>query len=378
MTRPYDAIVLGIGAMGSAAAYHLARRGLRVLGLERFNIPHTLGSSHGVTRIIRLAYFEHPSYVPLLRRAYELWRDLEKEYGHKLLHITGSIDAGAPDSRVIQGSRTACGVHSLPHEVLNGADLARRFPGYRLPDSYLGVLQPEGGFLLPELCISAHVMLACASGAEIHAREQVRDWEPSSAGVKVRTDRATYEAGQLVISAGAWVGGLVPQIKQLAVPERQVLGWFQPSRPEWFTPANFPVFNMQAEEGHYYGFPVFGVPGFKLGRYHHFEEQVDPDTMSRDATAKDEGVLRTFTERYFPAAAGPTMALQTCMFTNTPDGHFIIDRHPAAPQVLIASPCSGHGFKMASVIGEVIADLVQQGTTGHDISLHRLGRFDTK
>ena len=196
--------------------------------------------------------------------------------------------------------------------------------------------------------------------------------------MQVRTQRATYEAAQLVISAGAWVARLVPELNRLAVPERQVLGWFQPLRPERFTPSAFPVFNMQAEEGHYYGFPVFGVPGFKLGRYHHFEEKVDPDTMRRDADEADEGALRSFICRYFPDAAGPTMALQTCMFTNTPDGHFIIDRHQQAPQVWIASPCSGHGFKMASVVGEIIADLVQQGTTRHAISLHRLTRFDTK
>jgi sarcosine oxidase len=371
----YDAIVIGIGGMGSAAAYHLARRGLRVLGLERFNIPHTLGSSHGVTRIIRLAYFEHPSYVPLLRRAYELWRDLEQQYGHKLLHITGSIDAGPPGSRVIEGSTEACRAHLLDHEVLNGTQLALRFPGYGLPDRMIGVLQPEGGFLLPELCISAHVMLAQAHGAEIHAREQVIEWEPSGLGVAVRTDRATYQAGQLVISAGAWVAKLVPELSAVAVPERQVLGWFQPVQPDRFTPARFPVFNMQTEEGHYYGLPIFGVPGLKLGRYHHFEERVDPDTMRRDSDSKDENILRGFLQRYFPGAAGATMSLQTCMFTNTPDGHFLIDRHPGCPQAWIVSPCSGHGFKMASTIGEIVADLVQHGSTGHDISLHRLDRL---
>jgi sarcosine oxidase len=364
--------------MGSAAAYHLARRGIRVLGLERFNIPHSLGSSHGVTRVIRLAYFEHPSYVPLLRRAYVLWRDLENKYGHRLLHITGSVDAGPPGSRVVEGSTTACRAHSLDHEVLTGAELGLRFPGYQLPGDYTAVFQPEGGFLLPELCISAHVMLATASGAEVHAREKVLGWEPHRDGVQVRTDRSTYQAGQLVIAAGAWVGGLVPELNGLAVPERQVLGWFQPSRPEWFTPSAFPVFNMEGEKGHYYGLPVFGVPGFKLGRYHHLEEEADPDTMQRDADGNDEQVLRAFAERYFAAAAGPVMALQTCMFTNTPDGHFIIDRHPRLPQVLIASPCSGHGFKMSSTIGEIVADLVQQGSTRHDIALHRLSRFDTK
>jgi sarcosine oxidase len=371
----YDAIVLGMGAMGSAAVYHLAQRGRRVLGLERFNIPHHFGSSHGVTRIIRLSYFEHPSYVPLLRRAYELWRELEQQSSQRLLYITGSIDAGSPGSSVFEGSRGSCEQHGLPHEILTGAELTRRFPGYRLPAQMMAVLQPQGGFLLPELCISAHVMLAQVLGAEIHARERVVDWAPSNGCIRVRTERAVYETAQLVISAGGWVGELVPELKSLAVPERQVFGWLQPKRPEWFSSECFPVFNMGVEEGHYYGLPVFGTPGFKLGRFHHLEERINPNTMNRECDARDEQVLRTFAERYFPDGAGSTMALHTCIFTNTPDGHFIIDRHPQHDQVWIASPCSGHGFKMASVIGEIMADLVDRGETRHDISLHRLSRI---
>jgi sarcosine oxidase len=371
----YDAIVLGMGAMGSAAVYHLALRGLRVLGLERFNIPHSLGSSHGVTRIIRLSYFEHPSYVPLLLRSYELWRELEQKTGNRLLHITGSIDLGIPEGQVIQGARKTCETHGLEHQVLTSAEVMKRFPGCRLPEQMMAVLQPDGGFLLPEACISTHAMLAQAIGAEVHAREQVLGWEPVARGIRVRTERGSYEAVQLVISAGAWLGGLVPQLKSLAVPERQVLAWFQPRRPEWFEPARFPVFNLEAEEGHYYALPVFAIPGFKLGRYHHFGELIDPDAPRRDPDSRDEQVLREFAARYFPDGAGSTMSLVTCIFTNTPDGHFLLDRHPQCPEVWIASPCSGHGFKMASVIGEIIADLVQRGETRHDISLHRLSRF---
>jgi sarcosine oxidase len=322
-----------------------------------------------------LAYFEHPSYVPLLRRAYELWRDLEQQSGERLLYTTGSLDIGAPGGRIIEGSRGACERHGLEHEICTNTELARRFPGYRLPPSLVAILQPQGGFLLPELCISTHVRLAQAHGAEIHAREHVLDWEPTGQGIRVRTDHAMYETAQLVISAGAWVAKLVPGLSSIAVPERQVLGWFQPRRPEWFTPETFPVFNMECEEGHYYGLPVFGVPGFKLGKYHHLEETVDPDTMNRECDIRDEQALRACAERYFPDGAGSAMALQTCMFTNTPDGHFIIDRHPACSTAWIASPCSGHGFKMAATVGEIMADLVERGETQHDIALHRLSRF---
>jgi sarcosine oxidase len=363
--------------MGSAALYHLARRGQRVLGLERFDIPHELGSSHGVTRIIRLAYYEHPSYVPLLRRAYELWRELETLAGEQLLHVTGSLDAGPPDSDVVQGSLRSCQLHDLPHELLTSAEITRRYPGYRLPAGHVAVLQPDGGFLLPERCVVQHVWAAQALGAEVHARERVLDWAPSPTGqgVRVRTERGTYEAGRLIVAAGAWSASLVRRLAGLAVPERQVLAWLQPTVPERFALGCFPVFNLLVEEGRYYGFPVFGVPGFKFGRYHHLGERVDPDQLQREPTDRDEAVLRTFAERYFPDGAGPTMALKSCLFTNSPDEHFLVDLHPQYPQVVVASPCSGHGFKFASVIGEILADLATGGQTGHDISLFRLARF---
>jgi sarcosine oxidase len=371
----YDAIVIGVGGMGSAACFHLARRGKRVLGLERFDIPHTMGSSHGVNRIIRLAYYEDPSYVPLLRRAYELWRDLESGFGEQLLYITGSIDASERDGEVFRGAVESCELHDLPHDVLSSADLNRRFPAYRLPPDHFALFQPEGGFLLSERCIVAHVFGALAAGAEIRARERVLDWAPTGGGVRVETDRGTYQAEQLVISAGAWMQRLVPALGSLARPERQVLAWLQPTASALFAPARFPVFNLTVEEGRYYGFPVFGNPGFKIGRYHHLDEQVDPDDLDREPNAADEAILRQFAERYFPDGAGPAMALRACLFTNTPDEHFVIDVLPDAPQVVVASPCSGHGFKFCSVVGEILADLVSRGTTDHDIGLFRLGRF---
>lgn len=371
----YDVIVLGVGAMGSATLYHLARRGLRVLGLEQFDIPHELGSSHGVTRIIRLAYYEHPSYLPLLMRSYELWRELERGFGEQLLFITGSIDASGPNEMVFQGSLSSCREYNLPHEVLDGAALAKRFPGYQLPASMMAVLQPEGGFLTPERCIVAHVMGAQAHGADVRAREPVLGWEPTSSGVRVRTSRGTYEAGRLVVSAGAWVAKLLLQLQTVAVPERQVLGWFQPRQPSLFQRGTFPVFNLLVEEGRYYGFPVHGVPGFKIGRYHHFQEVIDPDRLDRAAQERDEEILRVATRRYFPEADGPTMALRTCIFTNTPDEHFLLDLLPGCPQVCVASPCSGHGFKFSSVVGEIMADLAQKGETRHNIAMHRFRPF---
>lgn len=374
-TSHYDVIVIGIGGMGSATAYHLAGRGRRVLGLERFGIPHAMGSSHGHTRIIRLAYYEHPSYVPLLRRAYELWRELQQAVGEPLLHITGSLDAGPPDDWIFKGSLKSCELHDLPHEVLDNAEITRRYPGYRLPEDTMAVFQPDGGFLVPEHCIVAHVHAAIAEGAEIHGCEQVMGWEPAGDGVKVTTDKAAYTADQMVITAGAWAGKLDSALDRHLTPERQVLAWLQPKRPEWFQPDRFPVFNLTVPEGRFYGFPVYGIPGFKFGWYHHLEETVDPDDFERESNARDEAMLRAFAEHHFPDGAGPTMSLLSCMFTNTTDENFILDVHPDHPQVFVASPCSGHGFKFCSVIGEIMADLVVDGSTGHDIGLHRIGRL---
>ena len=373
MNDRYDAIVVGVGGMGSAALFHLARRGQRVLGVERFDIPHDLGSSGGATRIIRLAYYEHSSYVPLLARSYELWRKLEAEARERLLVITGSVDASEEGGRIFSGSLASCLEHGLPHEVLTAEELAARFPGYRLPPATMAVLQPEGGFLLPERCIVAHVELALAAGAEVRARERVVEWEPGGEGVVVRTDRGEYAGDRLVLAGGAWMSELMRL--PLVQAERQVLGWFQPLRPELFAPERFPVFNLELGEEHFYGFPVYGIPGFKLGRYHHLGEEVQADSVDRTPRPDDEAVLRSFAERYFPDAAGPTMTLKACLFENTPDEHFIVDLHPDASGVVCLGGGSGHGFKFCSVLGEIAADLALDGQTRHDIGLLRLGRF---
>ena len=239
----------------------------------------------------------------------------------------------------------------------------------------VGVLQPDAGFLLPERCVVAHVAAAQALGAQIHGREQVLAWHVDDGDVLVQTDRETYRARKLIVTAGPWSRSLVPLLESLAVPERQVLIWTQPLVPEYFRLGAFPVFNMHAEEGRFYGYPVYGVPGFKLGKYHHLHQSVDPDYMDRTCNREDEEVLRSGIRRYFPDADGPTMALKTCLFTNSPDEHFIIDVHPDYPQVAMAAGFSGHGFKFCSVIGEILAELVLDGATRLDIEMFRLSRF---
>ena len=374
----YDVIVVGLGGMGSATAWQLARRGQRVLGLERFDIPNNKGSSHGISRIIRLPYYENPAYVPLLRRAYELWHDAEAVTGAELLVTTGSIDASPEDDPLFQGALASAIEHELMHEVLTGAQVNERFPGYRLPVDHRAIFQPQGGLIASERAIVAHVRAAQAEGADMRARERVLGWEAAASGegVTVTTDKGTYHAARLVITAGAWAGELAAPLSRLAVPERQVLAWLQPHRPEWFGPDRFPVFNLQVEEGRYYGFPIYEVPGFKFGRYHHQQETGPADTLLREPDGSDEALLRVFGERYFPDGSGATMALRACMFTNTADEHFILDRHPAHAQVILASPCSGHGYKFCSVIGEVLADLATgDGTTRHEIGFLRLNRL---
>jgi len=371
----YDVIVVGAGAMGSAAAMQLAGRGLRVIAFDRFDVPNDQGSSHGLTRIIRIAYYEHPSYVPLLVRAAELWADLEHRSGERLFVRTGSIDASAPGDPVFEGSRRSCEMHGLRHEVLTSPELTRRFPGYHLPPDHVALLQPDGGFLIPETAVAAHARLAAADGASIRPRERVLSWEERGDGVAVNTRHGTYVADHLVLSAGSWMADFIPGYAGLFEPERQVVAWFDIADSSKFAPECFPVFNLTVEEGRYYGFPEWGSPGFKVGRYHHLGERVDPDAVDRGVHDADIEILQTFARRYFPEGSGLALRSSVCLFTNTPDEHFIIDRLPGHERVLVVSACSGHGFKFASVVGEIVADLVTAGSSRFDLSLFSIQRF---
>lgn len=369
----FDVIVCGLGATGCAAVYRLAAAGARVLGLDRYRPGHDRGSSHGLTRVIRLGYFEHPSYVPLVRRAYELWRELEATAGRPLLHVTGIAEIGPPDGVLLRGTLESSQRHGLRHEVLDADALMARFPAFRLPRDVVGVVQPDGGFLEVEPAIAAFIAQATAAGAEIRSGETVRSVEPYAGGVRVTTDRGVMTAQQAIIAAGPWTSTLMPNLPLRVT--RQVTAWFTPTDETLFAPGRLPVFLVESRYGMHYGIPPHDGLGVKVAKHHHCDETVDPETYDRVASPADEAMIRSFVADYLPAANGGMTDARTCLYTMTPDGDFIVDRLPDAANIIVASPCSGHGFKFAPVIGEVLCGLALEHATPHDISRFRLSRF---
>jgi len=372
----HDVAIVGLGAMGSAALYHLAARGLRVVGLERATPGHEGGSSHGESRIIRMAYFEHPSYVPLLRRAYDSWRALERKTGAGLLTITGILESGIPGATVVEGARRAAIEHGLPHEMLSARQVAERFPAFAVPDHWETLFEADGGFLRPELAIDTHIAVAKGLGAEVRTHTEVRSVEPIAGGVRLKTaDDGAIEAGAVIVSAGAWIGELFPDLKPHLRLTRQVLAWFDPARPELVTPDRFPVFLLESEDEIIYGFPDLAGTGVKAASHLPGRLLERAGDAAQNGDMADAEPVAAMLARYIPGAAGPVRQLKTCIYTHSPDEDFILDRHPLYPQIVLASPCSGHGFKFASVIGEVLADLATEGATPHDISRFRLDRL---
>jgi sarcosine oxidase len=371
LANHHDVLIAGLGAMGSAAAFHLARRGVRVCGFDRHSPPHTMGSSHGQSRIFREAYFEGAAYVPMLRRAYELWRELERDTATRLLLQTGGLMFGRPDSELVAGTRASAEQCGLEHEVLGVAQIARRFPALRPEPDMVAVYEPRAGILLPEACVQAHLSRASSHGAQIHADEPVVGWNASANGVSVTTRSGNYGADLLIVSAGAWAGQLLAPLQPPLVVERQVACWFDPkSSPEHFSPANCPLHLWQFDGDRFaYGFPDLG-DGVKVA-CHHEGVTGSPDSLTRDVGSDEVEKARSVLRRFLPDADGSFRSAAACLYTNTPDEHFWIDRHPQHDNVLIASPCSGHGFKFASVIGEVLADLATRGRSSFDLSLFR-------
>jgi sarcosine oxidase len=372
----YDVIVAGIGGMGSSTCYHLAKRGQRVLGLERFDLGHTMGSSHGMTRIIRIAYFEGTQYVPLLKRASELWQETGREAGTQLFFKTGSLDIAPEGAGFAESSLKSCLEHDLPHELLSKSEIHKRYPAFNLPDGHIANWQPDGGFIASERAIYAHAGLAMKHGAELRFNEPVLSWKPTAdGGVEVKTARETYTAGSLVLSSGAWMPELVQTLGKTETIVKQAIGWFGVRRPELFQPDNFPVFILTVEEGNFYGFPLWEHPGFKLGGPHFAREPIDPNDPDRTPSPRQVQAIRDCLKRYIPDAAGDPLTIKGCMYTVTPDEHFVVDTLPEAPQVVVLSPCSGHGYKFCSVLGEVAADLAIKGETPFDISPLSIRRF---
>ena len=372
----YDTIVVGLGAVGSAAAFHIARRAKRVIGLEQFTLAHDRGSSHGRSRVTRQAYFENPAYVPLLGRANELWTQLQRDSGMRLLEITGGLMLGPPDGGVVKGTLASARTHGLPHEVLEAPEVRRRFPAFSVEDGKIGVLDKVAGVLFPEDCIRAHAAGATRAGAELRWQEPAVSWKATNDSVEVKTAQGTYVASTLVLCAGPWMGELVAGLGMPLAVERNVLYWFRPTTDiAMFAPDKFPVFIIEYEPGKvFYGFPALGDDGVKVAR-HHTGVSCTPTDIGRELSEEEIREVRGILEHNLPAVNGNLLSATTCMYTNTPDGHFIIDRDPRHPNVILASPCSGHGFKFASVIGEVLADLACDYQTKHPIDMFRLGRF---
>lgn len=378
MRKSFDVIVLGLGAMGGAAAYHLASRGIRVLGLEQFTSPHDRGSSHGGSRMIRQAYFESPDYIPLVLRSYDLWRKLEADSGRRLLQITGGLTLGAENGDIVSRTVAAARQHSIPFQVFDGVEVRRRFPAITPLPGDVAVLEPNAGCLIPEACIRAHLQQAASAGAQLHFEESVLEWSPGATGVTVRTWRGTYEAGHLVITAGPWANEMMANLFPLRVT-RQVMAWIAPQGGVTpFLPERFPVFLVEDVDGvPGYGFPALDGPdgGMKVA-VHGSDEVCTPATVDRTIHATDIDRIRRRHGKRIPAIEqGEVVRAQTCLYTMTPDENFIIGAHPQIPNCTIACGFSGHGFKFAPVVGEVLADLATTGATARPIGIFHPARF---
>jgi sarcosine oxidase len=373
----YDVIVVGLGAMGSATLYHLAKSGRRVLGVEQFRIGHARGSSHGESRVIRLSYFEDPRYVPLLRRAYENWEALGRAAGRRVLVKTGIIECGDPEGFLVRSTLRASDEHAIPHEVWSSRKVAEQHPGIKLPNGWVGVHQADGGFVRPGLAVRLHTSLAQHAGAEVISSKAVADIRPHSGGLRLKLDDGSMlEAGSVVLTTGAWTSELVPILGPPRLqPTRQLLAWFQPRQPELFELGRFPVFLVESGEDFLYGFPTLSRHGLKAANHRPGPPIADIDARRARPAAEEVERVRELLQRFLPKAAGELKRMQTCVYTNTPDGHFAIGPHPEDPRIIIASPCSGHGFKFASVIGEVLARLATGSEPGFDISLFSLDRL---
>jgi sarcosine oxidase len=377
MTPRFDLIVVGLGAMGSATCYHLARRGAKVLGLEQFDIPNSQGSSQGHSRMIRKIYHEHDDYIPILEKSYELWAELEKASGLKLLHQVGGLYLGAPDCDSIAGTIRAAEKHKLAHEVLDRGQIASRFPQFHVDERTIGIWEPTTGFMSPEAAVGASCHCALLAGAELRGNEAVLRWEEAKNGeVTVVTSRRTYRAKGIAFCGGPWTNRLVAGLGVELRVTRQVAGWVWPKKPEQFTVGKFPCWSYrQPNDRRFYGMPLTaGAPGHKVAR-HERKEAVDPLALIREILPDDEATFRPGLSSLLPDADGPTVSIRVCMYTNTPDFHCIIDRDPRYQRAWIACGFSGHGFKFSCVVGSILADLALTGRSDLPIGFLGFGRF---
>ncbi|MDQ3792044.1 MAG: N-methyl-L-tryptophan oxidase [Actinomycetota bacterium] len=375
----HDVIVAGLGGMGSAAAYHLAGRGKRVLGLERFSPAHDKGSSHGRSRIIRQSYFEGAEYVPLLLRSYELWEQLERETGQELMTLTGGLMIGREEGDLVSRSVASADEHGLPYEVLDAGEIRRRFPAYAPDPETVALYEKKAGFVRPEESVRAHLDRAAALGADLRFEEPVVSWKATDGGVRVETPAASYEAERLVISPGAWAPRLLADLGLPLEVTRQVMFWFEPvSGLDLFVPERFPIFIWEPDDGNmFYGFPAQDDDrGVKAAFFRAGGVPTDPETIDREVREEEVAFLRGYLAEHVPDLAGRCLDAKACMYTNTPDEHFVISPYPEHPQVAVACGFSGHGYKFCGVVGEILADLATEGSTRHPIDLFSPARLE--
>lgn len=370
----YDVIVIGTGGVGSAAAFHLARRGARVLGLDRFPGGHAHGSSHGETRIIRKAYFEHADYVPLLERAYVLWRELEGLSGESLFRQVGLVEAGPRDGRLMRGVKDTARRHGLAVEDVARADFGARFP-FGLASEEVAVFEQEAGFLFVERAVLAHLRLAEANGATIVTGEPVVSWRATGDGVLVDTATTRYRAGNLVIAAGAWAASLLGELAIPLTVRRKHLHWYASGDPHYGADRGCPCFFYETPAGLFYGFPEVDGGGVKVAEHTGGAEIADPLTDSKTPEPRDRERVEAFIKEYLPGVSLTPVRHAVCYYTMSPDEHFIVDRQPEHGNVALVAGLSGHGFKFTSVLGEILAELTLDGATSRPIGFLGLGRF---
>ncbi len=372
----YDVAVAGLGGMGSAILAHCARRGATAIGLEQFARGHELGSSSGRSRMIRKAYFEDPAYVPLLLRAYDLWRQLEEETGDQLLRISGLLMVGPESSEIIAGASRAAREHSLPLELFDASGIRARYPMLRVLDDEVGAYEPDGGVLTPERAIQSHLDVAAAAGAEMRFEVALENWEATSEGFDLHlADGTRVQCRTLVLSLGPW---FKQTLESLGIPirvERNVQAWFDSDSDAWRAPG-FPPFLLERAvlPAPLYGFPDFGE-GVKIAFHSHGDATEAARVVREIDPARDIDPIVRATEPWMPGAATTLRAAKACLYTLTPDGHFVVDRHPEHPGLVLCGGFSGHGFKFAPVIGEICAGLALEGRSPHDIKFLSLGRF---
>ncbi|MDZ7877298.1 MAG: N-methyl-L-tryptophan oxidase [Saprospiraceae bacterium] len=382
MNHLYDCIIVGGGSMGSAAAYHLSKNGQKVLLLEQFDFIHEQGAHGGQSRLIRKAYFEHPDYVPLLLRAYKNWAALEKETQEQVYFETGILYFGEKNEPSLANIRQSAQLNDLRLTTLSMTDAKQKYPMFAaVPDDWESLLEPEAGFLLVEKCVHLHLQLAIKHGARLLAREKVIKWTENTEGVVVVTEKQEYHAKKVIFTAGAWTDKLLTHLNVPLKVTRQILGWVSPKNWDDFSLGKFPCWGIfDKEKSLYYGMPILntegttGALGLKLGCHFH-GAVVNPDSVDRDITEADEATFREGLKKYMPAANGDTLAIKTCLYTNSPDEHFIIDHYPKHKNVILTCGFSGHGFKFASVIGEILSDLAIHGKTKQPIGFLSLKRF---